>query len=150
MASIGFDIPEDIRAVRDGIEKFVRAEVISRHERHGNLLADPRRLFQADGRICDEALQLMREVRMASAAVPMLFQPKVIDGEHHIDGAIASATNADVFVDGRLDVAEFEQLMKALDALEPGESAAIGFKAIDTDGSGLLEFDEFARWFSQR
>jgi Ca2+-binding EF-hand superfamily protein len=52
--------------------------------------------------------------------------------------------------DGRLDVAEFEQLMKALDALEPGESAAIGFKAIDTDGSGLLEFDEFARWFSQR
>jgi acyl-CoA dehydrogenase len=67
MASIGFDIPEDIRAVRDGIEKFVRAEVIARHERHGNLLADPRRLFQADGRICDEALQLMREVRMASA-----------------------------------------------------------------------------------
>jgi acyl-CoA dehydrogenase len=67
MVSIGFDIPEDIRAVRDGIEKFVRAEVIARHERHGNLLADPRRLFQADGRICDEALTLMREVRMASA-----------------------------------------------------------------------------------
>ncbi len=52
--------------------------------------------------------------------------------------------------DGRLDVSEFGELMNALDALEPGESAALGFEAIDTDGSGLVEFDEFARWFSQR
>jgi len=52
--------------------------------------------------------------------------------------------------DGKLDVDEFAALMEALGALEPGESAAIGFGAIDTDGSGLVEFDEFARWFSQR
>lgn len=67
MASIGFELPEDVIAVRNGIEAFVRAEVIARHERHGNLLSDPRRLFEKDGRICAEALQLMREVRMASA-----------------------------------------------------------------------------------
>jgi Ca2+-binding EF-hand superfamily protein len=52
--------------------------------------------------------------------------------------------------DGKLDLSEFSSLMKALDALDPGESAALGFKAIDTDGSGQVEFDEFERWFSQR
>ncbi len=52
--------------------------------------------------------------------------------------------------DGRLDLAEFSELMEALGALEPGESASMGFQAIDTDSSGLVEFDEFVRWFSQR
>ena len=52
----------------------------------------------------DHSVEL-RDALEASAAVPMLFQPKVIDGDHHVDGAIASATNADVFADGRLDVA---------------------------------------------
>jgi len=67
MASIGFDIPEDIRTIRDANEAFVRTEVIARHERYGNLFSDPRRLYQEDGRICDEALALLRDVRMASA-----------------------------------------------------------------------------------
>ena len=52
--------------------------------------------------------------------------------------------------DGKLDASEFAGLMEALGALEPGEDASIGFGAIDTDCSGLVEFDEFARWFSQR
>ena len=52
--------------------------------------------------------------------------------------------------DGRLDLAEFGELMTALGALEPGESATMGFQAIDTDRSGLVEFDEFVRWFAQR
>ena len=52
--------------------------------------------------------------------------------------------------DGKLDLGEFTGLMKALDALEPGESAALGFRAIDADGSGEVEYDEFVRWFSQR
>jgi acyl-CoA dehydrogenase len=67
MASIAFGIPEDILAVRRGVEAFVRAEVIARHERHGRLFTDPRRIYQEDGRIRPEALALMREVRMASA-----------------------------------------------------------------------------------
>ena len=49
--------------------------------------------------------------------------------------------------DGRIDAEEFAELMSALGGDEPGMDSAIGFKAIDTDGSGLIEFDEFARWF---
>lgn len=52
--------------------------------------------------------------------------------------------------DGRLDLAEFSNLMEALGALEPGEKAVIGFREIDSDGNGTVEFDEFARWFSAR
>jgi Ca2+-binding EF-hand superfamily protein len=49
--------------------------------------------------------------------------------------------------DGRIDVGEFTRLMAALGGEEPGMDAAIGFSAIDTDGSGLIEFDEFSSWF---
>ena len=35
----------------------------------------------------------------ATAAVPGMFQPKVIDGARYIDGAVASATHADLLVD---------------------------------------------------
>ncbi len=52
--------------------------------------------------------------------------------------------------DGRLDLSEFSNLMEALGALEPGEKAVIGFREIDTDGNGTVEFDEFARWFNAR
>ncbi len=49
--------------------------------------------------------------------------------------------------DGKLNREEFGRLMEALGAVEPGEDPGRGFGDIDTDGSGLLEFDEFARWF---
>jgi len=67
MGNIAFDIPDDVMAVRDGIEAFVRSEVIPRHEKHHDLLSNQRYLYQEDGSICDEALALIREVRMASA-----------------------------------------------------------------------------------
>jgi hypothetical protein len=40
--------------------------------------------------------------------------------------------------------------MEALGALEPGDDAGLGFREIDSDGSGTVEFDEFSRWFSAR
>ena len=49
--------------------------------------------------------------------------------------------------DGKLNRAEFGELMAALGATEPGEDPSRGFSSIDTDGSGGIEFDEFARWF---
>ena len=49
--------------------------------------------------------------------------------------------------DGRIDAEEFLRLMSALGADDLGMDASIGFSAIDTDGSGLIEFDEFALWF---
>ena len=52
--------------------------------------------------------------------------------------------------DGKIDRDEFVELMKALDAFETDRDANLGFKAIDLDGSGVVEFDEFARWYSSR
>jgi calmodulin len=52
--------------------------------------------------------------------------------------------------DGKLEPDEFARLMEALGASEPGEDASMGFRAIDIDGSGSVEFDEFEAWFSDR
>ncbi len=49
--------------------------------------------------------------------------------------------------DGYLDRKEFGRLMEALGAVEPGQDPGRGFSSIDVDGSGKVEFDEFARWF---
>jgi alkylation response protein AidB-like acyl-CoA dehydrogenase len=67
MTSIAFDIPDEVVAVRDGVEAFVRSEVMTRHDKHADVLSNPRRLYREDGRMCDEALTLVRQVRMASA-----------------------------------------------------------------------------------
>jgi len=67
MATIAFDIPDELIAVRDGIEAFVNKEIIPRHEEHEELFSNQRRLYLEDGRFCDEVLELVREVRMASA-----------------------------------------------------------------------------------
>ena len=52
--------------------------------------------------------------------------------------------------DGKIELAEFASLLNALDATAPGEDPAIGFQAIDTDSSGVVEFDEFEAWFLDR
>ena len=49
--------------------------------------------------------------------------------------------------DGKLTRKEFGELMIALDATEPGEDPSRGFSSIDNDGSGGIDFEEFARWF---
>lgn len=67
MPAIAFDYPEEVIAIREGLERFIRAEVIPRHERHAALLDDERRLFDDAGRYVPEAIALIREVRMASA-----------------------------------------------------------------------------------
>lgn len=67
MTSIAFDLPDEVIAVRDGVEAFVRSEVMTRHDKHADLLSNPRRLYQEDGRLCDEVLALIREVRMTSS-----------------------------------------------------------------------------------
>lgn len=49
--------------------------------------------------------------------------------------------------DGELNREEFGELMTALGAAEPGEHPSRGFSSIDTDGSGGIDFTEFASWF---
>lgn len=67
MTAIAFDIPADIREITAGLERFLRAEVIARHDKHPDLLEDPRRRYGPDGRYVPEVVELIRQVRMASA-----------------------------------------------------------------------------------
>jgi len=67
MAAIASALPEDLVAIADAVEAFCRAEVIQRHEKHHDLLNDPRRTYREDGRLTDAAVEHIRAVRMASA-----------------------------------------------------------------------------------
>ncbi len=68
MTAIAFDLPADVLSVRDAVLHFVRAEVLPRLEQHHDLFEDPRKLYGDDGAYCPQVRQLIREVRMASAA----------------------------------------------------------------------------------
>ena len=67
MPAIHDAYPPEIIALRDGLDGFLKQEVIPRHERHAALLDDERRLFTDEGRYHPDALALIREVRMAAA-----------------------------------------------------------------------------------
>lgn len=67
MNAIALELPDDLIAVREGIARFVRAEVITRHERHADLLEDQRRCYRPDGRFTPEAWAVVCEVRAAAA-----------------------------------------------------------------------------------
>ena len=85
MTAIAFEIPADIARIVAGLEKFVRAEVLTRHEKHAELLDDPRRRYLPDGRYAPAVLELIREVRMASAEAGYfnLSAPESIGGQGH-------------------------------------------------------------------
>ena len=42
MSAIAFDIPDEIHALCDGLGDFLKAEVMSRHEKHHKLLSNGR------------------------------------------------------------------------------------------------------------
>ena len=67
MSAIAFEYPSEISALRDGIVSFIRAEVITRHEKNAELFADPRKIYDDKGAYVPRVLELIREVRMASA-----------------------------------------------------------------------------------
>jgi Ca2+-binding EF-hand superfamily protein len=50
--------------------------------------------------------------------------------------------------DGRIDFAEFRSLLEALEADIGEQEARIGFEAIDLDGDGAIEVDEFLAWWT--
>ncbi len=49
--------------------------------------------------------------------------------------------------DGKLTRTEFGELMNALGATEAGVDPSRGFSSVDSDGSGGIDFEEFASWF---
>jgi acyl-CoA dehydrogenase len=67
MSSIAFDIPDEIRALCDGLGDFLKAEVISRHDKHHALLSNGRNTYDENGRYVEDVIELIREVRMAAS-----------------------------------------------------------------------------------
>ena len=67
MTAVAFDIPEEIRSARDGLLAFGEKEVLSRHNQYHELLSDPRKTFDESGRFSAPVINLIKEVRMASA-----------------------------------------------------------------------------------
>ena len=49
--------------------------------------------------------------------------------------------------DGRIDLAEFEQLLEDLEAGMSKQDLAIGFSEVDTDRDGLIDSVEFMEWW---
>lgn len=52
--------------------------------------------------------------------------------------------------DGRIDVDEFGQLCRALGGEIDDVHRDVGFRAIDVDGSGSIEFGEFIAWWKNQ
>ena len=67
MSAIAWELPDEIRAVREGLLEFARQEVLTRHDKHHDLFENPRRLYREDGRFSDELKLLIGEVRRAAA-----------------------------------------------------------------------------------
>ncbi len=66
MSAIAMDYPEDIRAILEGVEGFLRREVFPRHEKHEQLLSDSSKKY-AGGILSPDASALVAEVRLAAA-----------------------------------------------------------------------------------
>jgi calmodulin len=49
--------------------------------------------------------------------------------------------------DGRIDFAEFEQLLRDLEAGMSKQDLTIGFREVDTDRDGLIDSLEFMEWW---
>ena len=67
MGGIAFEVPEDVLDVRDGVLRFVEAQVAPRIERNRALLEDQRLLYDEGGRYSADARKLIQEIRMLSA-----------------------------------------------------------------------------------
>jgi acyl-CoA dehydrogenase len=80
--NVAFDLSPDVDDVLRGLRAFIAAEVVSRHEKAGPLLSDPRLRYGPDGLMTREVLDIIREVRTASAGAGFyaMFVPESIGG----------------------------------------------------------------------
>lgn len=51
--------------------------------------------------------------------------------------------------DSRIDLGEFTRLMQGLEAGMSAAELRLGFREIDTDADGLIDFQEFVAWWSE-
>ncbi|MFM9993039.1 MAG: acyl-CoA dehydrogenase family protein [Burkholderiaceae bacterium] len=68
MTALADPYSQDLIAIRNGIDDFIRAEVIDRIDRHIHLFDDAHSQYTVDGRFQPEVLQLMKEVRIAASS----------------------------------------------------------------------------------
>jgi acyl-CoA dehydrogenase len=66
-SAIAFPYPDDVGAVLEGLEAFVRVEVIDRFAAHAHLLDDVRQRYGPNGGYAPEVVDLIRAIRKASA-----------------------------------------------------------------------------------
>lgn len=52
--------------------------------------------------------------------------------------------------DGRIELAEFMRMLENLGAEATSEEARIGFRDVDSNGDGLIDFDEFVDWWAEQ
>ena len=48
---------------------------------------------------------------------------------------------------GKVDFVEFIALLEQLEVGVDAAQAQLGFEAVDTDGDGVISFDEFLEWW---
>jgi calmodulin len=51
--------------------------------------------------------------------------------------------------DGRIEMSEFAAMLDELEAGMTAREVEIGFKDIDTNDDGLVDFEEFAAWWTE-
>jgi calmodulin/calcium-binding protein CML/plastin-2 len=51
--------------------------------------------------------------------------------------------------DGRIQLDEFADMLDELEAEMSGKDIQIGFKDIDTNDDGLIDFQEFVAWWTE-
>lgn len=51
--------------------------------------------------------------------------------------------------DGRIEMGEFAAMLDELEAEMSEREVEVGFKDIDTNDDGLIDFDEFVAWWSE-
>ena len=51
--------------------------------------------------------------------------------------------------DGRIEMSEFTAMLDELESEMSAREMEIGFKDIDTNDDGLIDFDEFVAWWTE-
>ncbi|MDQ8729825.1 acyl-CoA dehydrogenase family protein [Bradyrhizobium sp. LHD-71] len=67
MTAIAYEYSDDLKAVLEAVQGFLKTEVFPRHQKHEELLTNQRLLYKEDGRFSHDAWEVISEVRMASA-----------------------------------------------------------------------------------